>query len=905
MMKIISWNCRGMGSKVKEEATRSLIRREAPDILLIQETKMEDNEFLQISKKFWKGSSGQAVSARGASGGLGSLWNPLKYRLVTELHNTHWLFLKLQPLDSREALSLFNVYVPSSIGEKRECWDSIRHLSESENLENIIVAGDLNLTLRMEEKRGGTIIRDPAREWVEDLMQDWDLLDIPPENGKYTWSNKRIGPGHIAARLDRCLVQSSFLLLGLESRLHILPCSVSDHKPILLEMLGHNDLGPIPFRFNPLWVKEPEFLNLVLDSWKTPVKGSPFFIWEEKLRRLKVVLKTWAKSLPSPSKERRQAQDILAQHHAQSEDVEITKEVLDKEAELQQSFHKACLLEEEHWRQKSRSLWLKAGDRNTAFFHTQAQARKSYNSIAEIKDGNSTHKDFESIKRAAFNHFQNLYREEGVTDPNSKFLEAVPSRISPLMNQQLEAKISIQEIKEALSDMEPDKAPGPDGFTARFLQTCWQIVEKDLYKMILKSQNCQKIGGSTNSSFLALIPKEKGAKEFNRFRPISLCNIGYKLITKVIANRLKGILPVIIPENQGGFVKGRQLADNYILVQEAIHSSHLRNEKGMVIKLDLANAFDRVRLSFLWEVLKKFGFGMGFLNWIRACIADPWIAPLVNGRATGFFKASRGLRQGCPLSPLLFVLHVSVLSFYLDQKLVDQEILGLNIARGVKNVNHTLFADDTLLLGAATSRSALRFKEVLDDYSEATGSCLNKGKCKVFCWNISAYTLSAISRILGFSASLSWSSFTYLGLPIFRKRAYSRDWIPLLDKFKAKIQAWGFSWLNLAGKTVLIKSVLSSLPIFQFSVFLAPSGIIKKMEAFIRKFFWKGGNHNDRKIPLVSWEKICKPQIEGGLNFKDLQSPKHSHGSQDLLEDHWTTPRLGAKSSMEEVFQGE
>jgi exonuclease III len=223
MMKIISWNCRGMGSKVKEEATRSLIRREAPDILLIQETKMEDIEFLQISKKVWKGSSGQAVSARGASGGLGSLWNPLKYRLVTEWHNTHWLFFKLQPLDSREAFSLFTVYVPTNIGEKKECWDSIRHLLELEKLKNIIVAGDLNLTLRMEEKRGGTIIRDPASEWVEDLMHDWDLLDIPPENGKYTWSNKRLGPGHIAARLDRCLVHSSFLLLGLESRLHILP----------------------------------------------------------------------------------------------------------------------------------------------------------------------------------------------------------------------------------------------------------------------------------------------------------------------------------------------------------------------------------------------------------------------------------------------------------------------------------------------------------------------------------------------------------------------------------------------------------------------------------------------------------------------------------------------------------
>eukprot|EP00253_Pinus_taeda_P008467 PITA_08467 len=123
---------------------------------------------------------------------------------------------------------------------------------------------------------------------------------------------------------------------------------------------------------------------------------------------------------------------------------------------------------------------------------------------------------------------------------------------------------------------------------------------------------------------------------------------------------------------------------------------------------------------------------------------------------------------------------------------------------------------------------------------------------------------------MGFIASLNSSSFSYLGLPIFRKLAYSRDWVPLLDKFKAKIQAWGFSWLNLGGKSVLIKSVLCSLPIFQFSIILAPSGILKKMEAFIHKFFWKGGNHNDRKIPLVSWEKIFKPQSEGGLNFKDI-----------------------------------
>jgi ribonuclease HI len=552
------------------------------------------------------------------------------------------------------------------------------------------------------------------------------------------------------------------------------------------------------------------------------------------------------------------------------ENASLTKELIDQEAQLQQCYHKACLAEEEYWRLKSRNLWLKAGDRNTAFFHKQAQVRKCFNTISEIKVDRDTHNDFDHIKKAAFSHFQDLYRED--KDPNQypDLLDIIPTVLSQRMKEKLEAKVTKDEVKKALFDMDPDKAPGPDGFSARFLQACWQIVEKDLLKMVQKSQNTQRIGGSTNSAFLALLPKEKGANNFSRFRPISLCNIGYKIITKVIANRLKCILPKIIPENQGGFIQGRQIVDNYILVQEAIHSSLRRKEQGMVVKLDLANAFDRVNHSFLLNVMSKFGFGENFIKWIRACISEPWIAPLVNGRATDFFKASRGLRQGCPLSPLLFVIQASVLSFLLDKKMQDQDINGLCIARGVKNINHALFADDTLLLGAASLSSAYKFKAVLDEFSEASGSVINKSKCHIYSWNTTPRLLSDISRCLGFAASSSWSSFKYLGLPVTYKRPASKDWLPQLEKFKSKIQAWGYSWLNSAGKSVLIKSVLTSLPLFQFVGLLAPVTILKKMEEYIRRFFWKGGKQNENKIPLVSWETISKPVCEGGLNFKNL-----------------------------------
>ena len=134
--------------------------------------------------------------------------------------------------------------------------------------------------------------------------------------------------------------------------------------------------------------------------------------------------------------------------------------------------------------------------------------------------------------------------------------------------------------------------------------------------MVLKAQQCEIIGGSTNFAFMALIPKEKDVVTFDRYQPISLCNIGYKIITKLMENKLKTIMPHIIPKNQGGFIKGRRIWDNIMLVQEAIHSSLKNRDKGMVVKIDLANAFDRVCHPFLFQVMLRFRFDQSFIQWV-------------------------------------------------------------------------------------------------------------------------------------------------------------------------------------------------------------------------------------------------------------------------------------------------
>eukprot|EP00253_Pinus_taeda_P025142 PITA_25142 len=559
--------------------------------------------------------------------------------------------------------------------EKKNCWNSLQSFLSEKNPENIIIASDLNVTLTLDEKKGGSKVRDPAREWVEDIMIGWDMEDIKPSSGKFTWSNKRLAPNHIVARLDRFLVQSSFLTCGLMASSKILPNLTSDHKPIILELSQ-----------------------------------------DEKIRRLKRALKEWAKSLKTPSAKRKDSLNSLAAHQLAMEHNPITQSLLQKEIEMQKEVHKSSRDEEEFWRQKSRNLWLKSGDKNTSFFHKQAEARKHFKTISEIHYQNTVVKDFDGIKRAAYSFFKDLYSapEENPIDPHSYPMNLIPKCVKNKDNAMLTAPISMDELKEVLDCIEPDKALGLDGFSVRFLLTCWSTIKKDLLRMVRKSQNCARLGGGINSAFLALIPKEKGALDFSSFRPISLCNSSYNLVSKIIANRLKNILPAIILENQGRFIKGRKILDNIVLVQEAVHSSCQRNEKGMVIKLDLANAFDRVRHEFLINVMKKLGFSLVFINWVNACIASPWIAPLVNGRSTDFFQASRGLRQGCPLSPLLYAIQASVLSYQLDHNQQTQTLPGLRSTHKVKDINHAQFADDTLLLGGASIISAISFKKELD-----------------------------------------------------------------------------------------------------------------------------------------------------------------------------------------------
>lgn len=488
------------------------------------------------------------------------------------------------------------------------------------------------------------------------------------------------------------------------------------------------------------------------------------------MKNAKKALKEWIKNpMNTPTSQRKEAVIQLEEIQFELEEKDIYPMDLDKEKSAQRKTYCSFRSEEEYWRLKSRSLWLKAGDRNTTYFHRQYRARLSRNHIAEITTSNGqVCKGFSQIKDAAVKHFQTLLTAErdGSEEDISEFLANIPKLVSIEDNENLMSSVTEEEISNIVWSMEPDKAPGPDGFSIHFYRICWELIKPDLLKMIRGFMRKAKVGGGINSTFLALIRKETNRGSFDRYRLISLCNSSYKIVAKLLANRIKPLLQKLISPSQGGFVKGRHILDNVIQVQEALHSSHSRKEQGMLIKLDMCNAFDRVNHSFLYRVLSSFRFNQDFINLIKACLEKIWIAPMINGRPADFFLATRGLRQGCPLSPFLYILMVDSLSRKLTSEKQNGSIPGIRIVKGIAPVNHALFADDSLLLGGASPRIANSFRTILKKFCSISGALISERKSVVYGWNTEQRAIDKIASDMGFNGYADWDKIKYLGLPI-------------------------------------------------------------------------------------------------------------------------------------------
>lgn len=316
------------------------------------------------------------------------------------------------------------------------------------------------------------------------------------------------------------------------------------------------------------------------------------------------------------------------------------------------------------WRQRSKQLWLNVGDKNSRYFHKAASHRRRTNFIHRLQNEDGQWVDWESgLAGLMERYFNNIFR---ATESNGQeVVQCVPNKITEAQNAKLLAAVTEEEVKVALFQMDPDKAPGPDGMSPVFFQKHWKIVGKDIASMVREFFISGSLNEELNVTNIVLIPKKKSPAVMGDLRPISLCNVIVKIITKVIANRLKKTLDWVISENQSAFMSGRLISDNVMVAYEIMHFLK-RKRRGrdthMAIKIDMSKAYDRIEWSYLKAILSKLGYDQWWIHLISQCVCTVSYNILHDSRDIGPILPSRGLRQGDPLSPYLFILCAEGLS---------------------------------------------------------------------------------------------------------------------------------------------------------------------------------------------------------------------------------------------------
>lgn len=246
------------------------------------------------------------------------------------------------------------------------------------------------------------------------------------------------------------------------------------------------------------------------------------------------------------------------------------------------------------------------------------------------------------------------------------------------------------------------KAPGPNGFTIDFFKACSTNIKEEVYTLVEESRTHKSGLKALNTTFLTLIPKEEGVDSPERSRPIKLCNVIYKILSTTLANRIKIVLPLLIFPNQSSYVEGRQILDNIILSHELLHSLKVKKKLGMLMQLDMSEAFDKISWDYMKGVLEAFGFNKDSIKWIMAIFSGAFFSILLNGSPFMPFCPSRGIRQGDPLSPFLFVVMAKGLTRSIMETSSCNSLFGLKLHVNVPPSTHQRFVDDTLLMGLPT-----------------------------------------------------------------------------------------------------------------------------------------------------------------------------------------------------------
>jgi hypothetical protein len=540
------------------------------------------------------------------------------------------------------------------------------------------MGGDFNIALNPALDRWNPKSTEPSKmaSRLSGMMKDYNLIDIwrirHPDMKRYTWRCHE--PVLKQSRIDLFLVSDT--ITPNINYIEIELSYISDHSMISLHInpLSESERGAGYWKFNSSLLDNKDYVNLVNETIqnfndnRTNARNSATLNWDLLKMNIRRETIMFAKNLAK--KRRKREKELLETLKTLEEEISNLTEDNENLKDLHQITKQEYeQLENQKTRGimlRSKARWVEEGEKNSKYFLNLEKHNQEIKNIKILKDSNGKDIDNrEEILEYIKDFYMKLYSENPEVSKNiNDFKEFVSDKSLNIDDSAyLDRPFTENEIFEAVKDLPKNKTPGIDGFNKEFYEYFWDKLKMNFLKMLADVFINQSLSIDQKRGVINLIPKQdKDLKYVSNWRPISILNTDYKIITKALANRIKGVLPNLINEDQTGFVLGRLIGQNIRIVKDVMDYCNTMNIEGLLVMLDFEKAFDSLNWEFITYVLEQFNFGINFIKWVQILYTDISSSVQNNGSISDKFKLNRGIRQGCPLSAFVFILCAELLA---------------------------------------------------------------------------------------------------------------------------------------------------------------------------------------------------------------------------------------------------
>lgn len=849
-LSIASVNVNGLRNDFKRNVFFEFLKRHKYSIVFVQETHSEEGDE-SVWTTQWQGKTYFNHGNRQSRGVAIFISDKLNLEITDIDKDKEGRWIKGNIKWNNELLSIASVYAPNELYARAQFFDS---LCDRIDLNRYIIGGDFNCNIDKNTT-------DPSKIIMQNVLNEKDILDVwrtvHPDEPGYTHYHKVTKK---PSRIDYILTSSN--LINNVTDITVYTHGLSDHH--VLNMKINN---PQVCHGNGRWIcnnsllKEDDCIlriNIFWKYWSTQKMYHDTLLewWEIGKFRIKEIIQGYGKE---KSRKQNHKHDVMQkQYISLINDPEKSK--VDAIKDLEAQLKKYELDEWEKAKIRVRNVVKNEGEKPSKFFLNMEKQQINNGKIDKLVTSEGQYLDEPSSMLNLVNGFySNLYTAEDISvcDLNEIVSKIETKDITNEVSENLDSDLTKDEVKLALFQMNKNKSPGLDGLTVEFYQSFWSVISDDFIAVL---NDCYKIGQlckSMNIGLIRLIYKMRGSKfDLKNWRPISLLNVDYKLLAKVLTNRLKQAMPFIIGDEQTCGVPGRKIHDNLTLLRDSIDYINWNNKEAAVLCIDQEKAFDRINWNYMFTMLEKLGIPPKFIQWVKLLYSNPVSCVIVNNFIGRPFQVSRGIRQGCPLSPLLYAVCAEGLGTLIR---INNGLHGIQCPGGTECVKIIQHADDATVFISKESDFQV-ITDVLCNYCKGSGSKVNTSKT-------TGLWLGNWKNRKDKPCGFNWNNdkLKILGILFGNNVTPANNWDPVISKLKCKLNMFRQRDLNLAGKAVIVNVMVGSRLNYVGSIVSCPEECVKKIENIIFSFYWSG------KPDKIKRATITGPRYMGGTGLLDVR----------------------------------